>query len=125
MARLPAGGRRTGSSSSAPAVAAGPGSSTRLSAALTDRVASSPPLSSNGAPAANGRAGFVPGRPVLDVPGWADTTLARATAMGLAPQQPISTRLRIFAGTSNPVRGGQGWGVRFFWGVQAGCMRAT
>jgi len=56
------------------------------------------------------RAGAVPGRPVLDVPGWQDTHLARSTMMGLQSAAPsVPQRLRIFSGTSNQVGG---WGVR-------------
>jgi hypothetical protein len=44
--------------------------------------------------------GFVPGRPVLEVPGWRDRT--QPSAMSNAVLSSLS-RLRIFSGTSNPV----------------------
>lgn len=43
--------------------------------------------------------GFVPGRPVLEVPGWKD----RFTQAASASTFNSLSRLRIFSGTSNPV----------------------
>lgn len=51
---------------------------------------------------ANGTAnGFVPGRPVLDVPGWRERYTN--TAASANSNYNAMSRLRIFAGTSNPV----------------------
>jgi hypothetical protein len=52
------------------------------------------------------RPGRVAGRAVLEPPGWSEAVLSRTAALpGL--QQAPQTRLRIFSGTSNPVRGGR------------------
>ncbi|KAI8470571.1 MAG: ribose-phosphate pyrophosphokinase [Monoraphidium minutum] len=86
---------------------------TELHAAAGPAAAAAPAPAVNGAapaaaaaaaaaPAAVGRPGFVPGRAVLDVPGWQDSLMARSSALGMAPQQPLPSRLRIFSGTSNP-----------------------
>ncbi|KIY99467.1 ribose-phosphate pyrophosphokinase, partial [Monoraphidium neglectum] len=69
--------------------------------------------SSNSAPDANGAAvaggavlpGRVPGRAVLEVPGWQDSRPARAAAPHLA--HPVRSRLRLFSGTSNPALAGE------------------
>lgn len=71
---------------------------TEIQAALKDALVDSPSRPYNG----NGStAGYVPGRPVLDVPGW-DARQARNYHPSSASQQanPLS-RLRIFSGTSN------------------------
>jgi hypothetical protein len=47
--------------------------------------------------------GFVPGRPVLEVPGWRDR-YTQPSATSNAVLSSLS-RLRIFSGTSNPVGG--------------------
>jgi hypothetical protein len=73
--------------------------------------------SSNSAPDANGAAvaggavlpGRVPGRAVLEVPGWQDSRPARAAAPHLA--HPVRSRLRLFSGTSNPVSSGRPHGA--------------
>eukprot|EP00878_Enallax_costatus_P014021 GHUV01014663.1.p1 GENE.GHUV01014663.1~~GHUV01014663.1.p1 ORF type:complete len:201 (+),score=16.93 GHUV01014663.1:222-824(+) len=49
----------------------------------------------------NGSNGFVPGRPVLEVPGWKDR-YTQAAAASSSMMNSLS-RLRIFSGTSNPV----------------------
>jgi hypothetical protein len=86
----------SGSSSS---LAAGGVSS---SGASSSAASSSSGGGRGGTAVVNGRhPGYVPGRAVLDVPGWQDSLLARS-ALG-APQQFVSSRLRIFSGTSNPV----------------------
>ena len=55
---------------------------------------------------ANGIAnGFVPGRPVLEVPGWRERFGAQPSAFASSSSTHSSlSRLRIFSGTSNPVR---------------------
>ena len=45
--------------------------------------------------------GFVPGRPVLDVPGWRERYMQSAAAANSSHN--AMSRLRIFSGTSNPV----------------------
>lgn len=45
--------------------------------------------------------GFVPGRPVLDVPGWRERYIQSAAASN--NNHNAMSRLRIFSGTSNPV----------------------
>lgn len=49
----------------------------------------------------NGTNGFVPGRPVLEVPGWKDR-YTQAAAASNSMMNSVS-RLRIFSGTANPV----------------------
>lgn len=71
--------------------------STEIHATLKESLtAIEPHLSFNGT--ANG---FVPGRPVLEVPGWRE----RYTNAAVAPNSSYNamSRLRIFSGTSNPV----------------------
>jgi hypothetical protein len=66
----------------------------------------------------NGTAnGFVPGRPVLEVPGWRD----RLTQSAAGPNSNYNamSRLRIFSGTSNPVRASLGSGGGW-WGGSVG-----
>lgn len=71
--------------------------STKIHAALKESLtAIEPHLSFNGT--ANG---FVPGRPVLDVPGWRERYTNTAAAAN--SNYNAMSRLRIFAGTSNPV----------------------
>ncbi|GBF94556.1 ribose-phosphate pyrophosphokinase [Raphidocelis subcapitata] len=74
-------------------------------AAVTDAIAPGAPTLNGGSGAAaatNGRAGFVPGRAVLEVPGWQDSLQARtAPATSSSALGPLPSRLRIFSGTSN------------------------
>lgn len=71
--------------------------STEIHATLKESLtAIEPHLSFNGT--ANG---FVPGRPVLDVPGWRERYTNTAAAAN--SNYNAMSRLRIFAGTSNPV----------------------
>lgn len=76
---------------------------TEVHAAVQDRAPGAATLNGSAA-ASNGRPGFVPGRAVLEVPGWQDSLLARST-LSMHPEQPAPSRLRIFSGTSNPVGG--------------------
>lgn len=79
---------------------------TEVHAAVTDALAPGAPTlnGGSGTATANGRAGFVPGRAVLEVPGWQDSLLARtAPAAAGSAQAPVPSRLRIFSGTSNQV----------------------
>lgn len=71
--------------------------STEIHATLKESLtAVEPHLAFNGT--ANG---FVPGRPVLDVPGWRER-YTQSAASANSNYNPMS-RLRIFSGTSNPV----------------------
>lgn len=71
--------------------------STEIHATLKESLtAIEPHLSFNGT--ANG---FVPGRPVLDVPGWRERYTN--TAASANSNYNAMSRLRIFSGTSNPV----------------------
>lgn len=71
--------------------------STEIHATLKESLtAIEPHLTFNGT--ANG---FVPGRPVLDVPGWRERYTNTAAAAN--SNYNAMSRLRIFAGTSNPV----------------------
>jgi len=67
--------------------------------------------------------GRVPGRPVLEVPGWEDSPAGRSrVGYGAAwqpQQQSPSSRMRIFSGTSNQVGGADEWLV-----AAAGCWLA-
>ena len=48
--------------------------------------------------------GVVPGRAVLDVPGWQDTFASLpGAAPAMAGAAPVGPRLRIFSGSSNRV----------------------
>lgn len=69
---------------------------------------SAPPAAANGAPVVSiGTPGRVPGRPVLEVPGWQDQLASRVAPQGF--HAPPPSRLRIFSGTSNQVGGGGGF----------------
>lgn len=70
--------------------------STEIHATLKESLTAIEPRLFNGT--ANG---FVPGRPVLDVPGWRDRYTNAAAAAN--SNYNAMSRLRIFSGTSNPV----------------------
>ncbi|KAI8462627.1 MAG: ribose-phosphate pyrophosphokinase [Monoraphidium minutum] len=93
-----AAGNAAGRAGARAAAAAGAAGATAHAAPL-----SAPPAASgNGAavPTAGARPGIVPGRAVLEVPGWEGTVRA---GRGLSPAQlGPSSRLRLFSGTSNP-----------------------
>jgi hypothetical protein len=52
------------------------------------------------------RPGRVAGRAVLEPPGWQEAVVPCSTTALRGLAQVPATRLRIFSGTSNPVRGG-------------------
>jgi hypothetical protein len=72
-----------------------------------ETASTSAPVSSSGAENGNGlHPGHIPNRPVLEVANWEATHKRSVTPAGKPSNPNPASRLRVFSGTSNPVRRG-------------------